>query len=119
MKRNRSRASHGVLAAALLIAGCQISSPIISNGDNSYSLGSRTSVCMRCASASTALQQASDFCAKMGKSLVVKSPSGYMSPFGYNGTHQLVFSCLDQSNGAGLPPSAGNGAIFIDPTHPP
>jgi hypothetical protein len=108
----------GGTLSALLLAGCLVSTPIAPTGNNSYVVSSRSSACLKCASAATALKAANDFCAKSGKSLVVRNGSGYMNPFGYNSSNQLVFSCLDQGGDPAVGQStAANGTIFVDPGH--
>jgi hypothetical protein len=109
----------GGLVGALLVSGCLVHTPIVSSGKDTYVVSSRSSACLRCASAATALEAANQFCAKRGKSLVVRNDSGYMDPFGYNASNQLVFSCRDSSEDPApeqAPPA--NGTIFIDPAHP-
>ncbi len=105
----------GGAATALLLSGCLISSPIVSSGNDTYVVSSRSRACFSCASAATALQAANDFCGKMGKSLVIRNTSGYMNPFGYNSSNQLVFSCLDENDPA-VQRSTASGTIFVDPT---
>jgi hypothetical protein len=108
----------GGTLTALLVSGCLVSTPIVPSGNNTYVVSSRSSACFKCASASTALKAANDFCAKNGKSLVVRNDSGYMNPFGYNSQNQLVFSCADESSGPALERSTtANGPIFVDPAH--
>jgi len=112
----------GVLAVgalgAVLLSGCLVSTPIVPSGHDSYMVSSRSSACLRCASAATALKAASDFCAQRGKSLVVQNDSGYMDPFGYDGRNQLVFSCRDsKGNRAPEQSTSANGTIFVDPAH--
>ena len=108
----------GGALGALLLSGCLISTPIVPSGSNTYTVSSRSSACLRCASAAGALKDAGEFCGKMGKSLVVQNDSGYMNPFGYDSRNQLVFSCRDPNNDPAPPQSAAaNGTIFVDPPH--
>jgi hypothetical protein len=101
----------------LLISGCVVSSPIASSGKNTYVVSSHSSACLKCTSASTALQAANHFCATQGKSLVIRNTSGYMSPFGYNTENQLIFSCRDEQDPALQQSASPSGMIFVDPTH--
>ena len=103
--------------AALLVSGCLVSSPIAPSGDNTYVVSSRSSTCFKCASAATALKEATEFCAKKGKSLVIRNTTGYMDPFGYNSERKLVFSCLDENDPALQRSTSASGTIFVDPTH--
>lgn len=102
---------------ALLLSGCLVSTPILPSGHDTYVVSSRSSACLRCASAATALKAASDFCGKRGKSLVVENDSGYMDPFGYDSRNQLVFSCRDPKGSAPEQSTSANGTIFVDPAH--
>jgi hypothetical protein len=101
----------------LLVSGCLISSPIVPSDANTYVVSSRSSTCFRCASAATALKDATEFCAKKGKSLVIQNTSGYMDPFGYNSDSKLFFSCLDENDSAGQRSTSPDGTIFVDPAH--
>ncbi len=105
----------GSSLGALLVSGCLVHTPIVSSGKSNYIVSSRSSVCRSCPNAATALEAASKFCAKMGKSLVVRNTSGYMDPFGYNSKNQLVFSCRDESSPAPAQTTSANGTIFVDP----
>lgn len=99
-----------------LISGCVISSPVVPSGKNTFVVSSRSSACLKCASASKALQAANQFCAAKGKSLVIRNTSGYMNPFGYNTENQLIFSCLDENDPALQRSASASGTIFVDPT---
>ncbi len=107
----------GGALTVLLVSGCLVSSPIVPSGDNTYVVSSRSSTCFRCAPAATALKTANEFCANKGKSLVIRNTSGYMDPFGYNSSSQLVFSCLDEHDPGLQQATSANGTIFIDPVH--
>jgi hypothetical protein len=113
----KGRVILGGTLTALLVSGCLISSPIVPSGDNTYVVSSRSSTCFKCASAATALKAANEFCADRGKSLVIRNPSGYMDPFGYNSSSKIVFSCLDESDPALRQSTSANGTIFVDPLH--
>jgi len=103
--------------AVLMLSGCVVSSPIVSSGKNTYTVSSRSSACLKCAFASSALQSANQFCATQGKSLVIRNASGYMNPFGYNTANQLTFSCRDERDPALQQSAAAGGMIFVDPAH--
>lgn len=104
----------GGVLSALLVSGCLVSTPIVPSKNGTYTVSTRSKACLRCASPATALETASEFCAKMGKSLVVRNESGYMDPFGYNSKNQLVFSCREESGDPRQSTSA-DGTIFVDP----
>ncbi|HUN74339.1 MAG TPA: hypothetical protein VMU40_07485 [Steroidobacteraceae bacterium] len=107
----------GAVVMALLATGCVVSTPIVPAGKNTYTVSSRSKVCLKCASASQVLQAANQFCANRGQSLVIHNPSGYMSPFGYNADNQLTFSCVEQTDPSVQSAAAQSGMIFVDPRH--
>jgi hypothetical protein len=99
----RPTARRGVVGAAsqcpmfalvLLLAGCEVSSPVVSAGKDIYFVSSHVGACINCSAAVQSLKTANAFCAKQGKTAVIRNTSGYRNPFGYDNSNQLYFSCV-------------------------
>jgi hypothetical protein len=84
------------LAFVLLISvtSCQVSSPIVPAGKDSYMVSSHVGACVSCSAAIKSLKTANDFCAKQGKVVIVRNTSGATNPFGYDNGNQTIFSCV-------------------------
>jgi hypothetical protein len=78
----------------LAFAGCQVSSPIVPAGKDSYLVSSHVGGCVSCSAAVKSLKAANDFCAKQGKAVIVRNTDGTTNPFGYNTANETVFSCV-------------------------
>jgi hypothetical protein len=87
-----------LVAILPLCAGCEVASPIVSAGKDTYVVSSHVGACVHCSAAVTGLQAANKFCSKMGKVVLVRNTEGYTNPFGYDTSNQLIFSCLDESD---------------------
>jgi predicted RNA-binding Zn-ribbon protein involved in translation (DUF1610 family) len=83
-----------VCAAALLLAGCKISSPVTPAGKDSYMVSSHVGACVSCSAAIQSLKTANAFCAKQGKVALMRTSNGATNPFGYNVSNEMVFSCV-------------------------
>lgn len=83
-----------VFALIILLAGCEVSSPVVSAGKDIYLVSSHVGACISCSAAVQSLKTANAFCAKQGKIAAVRNTSGYTNPFGYDNSNQLYFSCV-------------------------
>lgn len=81
-------------AVIVLLSGCEVSSPVVSAGKNTYLVSSHVGACISCSAAVQGLKTANAFCAKQGKTAVIRNTSGYTNPFGYDNSNQLYFSCV-------------------------
>jgi hypothetical protein len=82
------------LALAVLLAGCQTSSPITPSGKDTYMVSSHVAACIRCSARIQSMKVANAFCAKQGKFAIVRNTSGATNPFGYDNGNDMVFSCV-------------------------
>jgi len=83
-----------VFALVVLLAGCEVSSPVVPAGKDIYLVSSHVGACISCSAAVQGLKTANAFCAKQGKTAVIRNTSGYTNPFGYDNSNQLYFSCV-------------------------
>lgn len=83
-----------IFAAAALLAGCEISSPIVPSGKDTYMVSSHVGACVHCSARIQSMKTANTFCAKQGKFAIVRNTSGATNPFGYDNGNDMVFSCV-------------------------
>jgi predicted RNA-binding Zn-ribbon protein involved in translation (DUF1610 family) len=83
-----------LIASLGAVAGCQVSSPVVPAGKDSYMVSSHVGACVSCSAAIKSLKTANEFCAKQGKVVVVRNTSGATNPFGYDNGNQTIFSCV-------------------------
>ena len=83
-----------VFCAALICAGCEVSSPITAAGKDTYMVSSHVAACISCSAQVQSLKTANAFCAKQGKFAVIRNTNGAVNAFGYNVSNELLFSCV-------------------------
>ncbi len=83
-----------VIAVAALLGGCEVSSPIVQSGKDSYMVSSHVGACVHCSARIKSMQSANAFCAKQGKVAIIRTSSGATNPFGYDNGNDMVFSCV-------------------------
>lgn len=105
-----------VCAAALLTAGCQVSSPITPAGKDTYMISSHVAMCGTCSAAIQSLKTANTFCAKDGKFAVVQMSNGATNGFGYNVSNETLFRCVTTDDPAYQRPTLrpDNGVTTIE-----
>jgi hypothetical protein len=104
----------------LAFAGCEVSSPIVPAGKDSYLVSSHVGACVRCSAAVKSLKAANDFCAKQGRVVIVRNTSGATNPFGYDTGNQTVFSCVSPDDPEYTRPTLrkDNGVTTIENREP-
>jgi hypothetical protein len=64
----------------------------------SYQVSSHVGGCVSCSAAVKSLQTANQFCASIGKFVIVRNATNTTNPFGYVVANELTFSCVDKDD---------------------
>jgi len=86
-----------VISASLLIS-CQVSTPVVQIGKDTYMTSSKIGACVNCSAAVKSLEAANEYCAKMGKHVSIRTTDSITNAFGYDVSNRLTFSCLDEKD---------------------
>lgn len=76
------------------LSACEVSSPIVAAGKDSYMVSSHVGACVSCSADVQSLKTANRFCAKQGKVAMIRNDSSTTNAFGYTVGNELIFSCV-------------------------
>ena len=83
-----------VFAMSVGLAGCEVSSPVVQAGKDTYMVSSHVGACLHCSARIQSMKTANAYCARQGKFAIVRNTSGATNPFGYDNGNDMVFSCV-------------------------
>jgi hypothetical protein len=79
----------------IALAGCVTTSKIVPAGQDTYKIGAANDDCGNCAPPRIRLvEQASDYCSKMGKTMIAKHFQAEPFDIGFGHRVTLTFSCV-------------------------
>lgn len=108
-----------LVAICTAIAGCEISSPVVPSGKDSYMVSSHVGACVHCSARIQSMKTANAYCTKQGKFAIVRNSSGATNPFGYDNGNDMIFSCVTADDPEYTRPALrpDNGVTTIDQRH--
>jgi hypothetical protein len=84
-----------IVAASLILSACVTTTKIVPAGQDTYLVSAANDACGNCEPPQIRLtEQANEYCAKLGKSMIVRNTENQTFDIGFGHRVTMTFSCM-------------------------